>query len=194
LPPYIRHGREAPGDRESYQTVYALHPGSVAAPTAGLHFTVDLLSRLTARGIDIVDLILHVGWGTFRSVETETLDEHVIHSEHAELSAQAAVRLQAVQRAGGRIVAIGTTSARVLETAATTHGLEPFSGETGLFIRPGHQFRALDGLITNFHLPRSSLLVLVSTFAGIDLIRAIYRDAIRKRYRFFSYGDAMLIL
>jgi S-adenosylmethionine:tRNA ribosyltransferase-isomerase len=195
LPPYIRHGREEPGDRESYQTVYAVRPGSIAAPTAGLHFTSDLLTRLSERGINSVDLTLHVGWGTFRPIETTSLNEHIIHSEYGELSAQAVASLQARRRQGGRIVAIGTTSARVLETAATTsHGLHPFAGQTQLFIQPGHCFRGLDALITNFHLPRSSLFVLVSALAGLDLIRAVYAEAIHQRYRFFSYGDAMLIL
>jgi S-adenosylmethionine:tRNA ribosyltransferase-isomerase len=194
LPPYIRRGREEPGDRESYQTVYSLHPGSIAAPTAGLHFTHELFVRLATRGVSLVDLTLHVGWATFRPIEAENIDDHVIHSEHAELSAQAAAALQARRQDGGRIVAIGTTSARVLEAAASGGEIQPFSGETQLFIRPGHQFYGVDGLITNFHLPRSSLLVLVSALAGRDLIRAAYAEAIRQHYRFFSYGDAMLIL
>jgi S-adenosylmethionine:tRNA ribosyltransferase-isomerase len=194
LPPYIRHGREDLGDRESYQTVYSLQPGSIAAPTAGLHFTNELFARLVARGISLVDLTLHIGWATFRPMEVEHLSDHVIHSEHAELSAQAVAALQARRQDGGRIVAIGTTSARVLETAATGGQLQPFAGETQLFIRPGHLFSGLDGLVTNFHLPRSSLLVLVSALAGRELICAAYAEAIRQRYRFFSYGDAMLIL
>jgi len=194
LPPYIRRGRAAPGDRLAYQTVYALRPGSVAAPTAGLHFTEAVLDRLAARGIACVDLTLHVGLGTFRPIETHRLEDHVMHAEWAELSPAAVATLEAHRRQGGRIVAVGTTTARTLETAAASGTLQPFAGETRLFIRPGHVFRGLDALVTNFHLPRSSLLVLVSALAGIDLIRAAYAEAIRCRYRFFSYGDAMLIL
>ena len=194
LPPYIRRGREAPGDRLAYQTVYAQRPGSVAAPTAGLHFTDQVFTRLDASGIAWVDLTLHVGLGTFRPIEVQRLEDHVMHAEWAELSSLAVDTLQARRRQGGRIVAIGTTSARTLETAAASGTLQPFSGETQLFIRPGHVFHALDALITNFHLPRSSLLVLVSALAGLDLIRAAYAEAIRNHYRFFSYGDAMLIL
>jgi len=194
LPPYIRKGRESGGDRLAYQTVYADRPGSVAAPTAGLHFTDEVFNRLNARGITWVDLTLHVGLGTFRPMEAQRLEDHVMHAEWAELSAQVVDILKARRRQGGRIVAVGTTSARTLETAAAGGTLQPFSGETQLFIRPGHIFHGVDSLVTNFHLPRSSLLVLVSALAGLDLIRAAYADAIRHRYRFFSYGDAMLIL
>ena len=194
LPPYIRQGKETAGDRTRYQTVYAHHPGSVAAPTAGLHFSEDVFAHLAARGIAWVDLTLHVGIGTFRPIEAEALDDHVMHAEWADLSPHTAAALNARRALGGRIVAVGTTSARTLETAAASGGLEPFTGSTGLFIRPGHVFRGLDALITNFHLPRSSLLVLVSALAGVELIRAAYAEAIRRRYRFFSYGDAMLIL
>jgi S-adenosylmethionine:tRNA ribosyltransferase-isomerase len=194
LPPYIRRGREAAGDRQAYQTVYARRPGSAAAPTAGLHFTDEVLARLAERGIACVDVTLHVGPGTFRPITTERLEDHVMHAEWAELSAEAAGILEKRRGQGGRIVAVGTTSARTLETAAASGSLRPFVGETRLFIRPGHVFRGLDALITNFHLPRSSLLVLVATLAGADLIRAAYDEAIRCRYRFFSYGDAMLII
>jgi S-adenosylmethionine:tRNA ribosyltransferase-isomerase len=194
LPPYIRRGRESPGDRLAYQTVYARWPGSVAAPTAGLHFTDQVFTHLDARGITWIDLTLHVGLGTFRPMEVQQLEDHVMHAEWAELSPQAVETLQARRRQGGRIVAIGTTSTRTLEAAAASGTLQPFSGETQLFIRPGHVFHAVDALITNFHLPRSSLLVLVSALAGLDLIRAAYAEAIRNHYRFFSYGDAMLIL
>ncbi len=194
LPRYIRKGRESVGDRLAYQTVYARHAGSVAAPTAGLHFTNEVFTRLEARGITWIDLTLHVGLGTFRPMEVERLEDHVMHAEWAELSAQAVDILTARRRQGGRIVAVGTTSARTLESAAVSGALLPFSGETRLFIRPGHVFHGLDALVTNFHLPRSSLLVLVSALAGLDLIRAAYAEAIRSRYRFFSYGDAMLIL
>jgi S-adenosylmethionine:tRNA ribosyltransferase-isomerase len=194
LPPYIRHGSEAAGDRESYQTVYARRPGSAAAPTAGLHFTPEVLDRLAVRGITSVDLTLHVGPGTFRPITAERIEDHVMHAEWAELTAEAVATLEERRRVGGRIVAVGTTSARTLETAAASGELQPFSGETRMFIRPGHVFRGLDALITNFHLPRSSLLVLVAALAGADLIRDAYAEAIRCRYRFFSYGDAMLIL
>jgi S-adenosylmethionine:tRNA ribosyltransferase-isomerase len=194
LPPYIRRGRESPGDRLAYQTVYARRAGSVAAPTAGLHFTDQVFTHLDARGITWIDLTLHVGLGTFRPMEVQQLEDHVMHAEWAELSPLAVDTLQARRRQGGRIVAIGTTSTRTLEAAAASGTLHPFSGETQLFIRPGHVFHAVDALITNFHLPRSSLLVLVSALAGLDLIRAAYAEAIRNHYRFFSYGDAMLIL
>ena len=194
LPPYIRRGRESAGDRQSYQTVYARRPGSAAAPTAGLHFTSDVLERLAGRGVACVDVTLHVGPGTFRPITAERLEDHVMHAEWAELSDTAVGVLESRRGQGGRIVAVGTTSARTLETAAIGGTLRPFAGETRLFIRPGHVFRGLDVLITNFHLPRSSLLVLVSAFAGEDLIRDAYAEAIRRRYRFFSYGDAMLIL
>ena len=193
LPPYIRHGRETLGDRLAYQTVYARRPGSVAAPTAGLHFTVEVFARLAERGIAWADLTLHIGLGTFRPIEAGRLEDHVMHAEWAELSAQTVATLAARRGEGGRIVAVGTTSARALETAAAGGTLQPYSGETQCFIRPGHVFRGLDALITNFHLPRSSLLVLVSALAGVDFIRAAYAEAVRNRYRFFSYGDAMLI-
>jgi S-adenosylmethionine:tRNA ribosyltransferase-isomerase len=194
LPPYIRRGRESAGDRQAYQTVYARRPGSAAAPTAGLHFTDDVLNRLAGRGVACVDLTLHVGPGTFRPITAERLEDHVMHAEWAELSAEAVGILEERRGQGGRIVAVGTTSARTLETAAASGELRPYAGETRLFIRPGHVFRGLDALLTNFHLPRSSLLVLVAALAGADLIRAAYDEAIRRRYRFFSYGDAMLIL
>ena len=192
LPPYVRKGHEEPGDRASYQTLYARIPGAVAAPTAGLHFTQRVLDHLAERGIVTADLTLHVGLGTFLSIEAAQIEDHILHAEWAELPAGTAAILK--DRLG-RAIAVGTTSARVLETAATTTGaIEPFVGETSLYLRPGHVFRAVDALITNFHLPRSSLLVLVSAFAGIELTRAAYAEAVRERYRFYSYGDAMLIL
>ena len=194
LPPYIRHGRETLGDRLAYQTVYAQHPGSAAAPTAGLHFTDQIFIRLAEQGITWADLTLHVGVGTFRPIEAERLLDHVMHAEWAELTSSAATTLEARRREGGRIVAVGTTAARTLETAAAGGSLRPFTGDTRLFIQPGHIFHGVDALITNFHLPRSSLLVLVSAFTGLDLARAAYAEAIHCRYRFFSYGDAMLIL
>jgi S-adenosylmethionine:tRNA ribosyltransferase-isomerase len=194
LPPYIRRGRATASDRCAFQTVYAQRAGSAAAPTAGLHFTDHIFTRLAERDISWVDLTLHIGVGTFRPIETERIEDHVMHAEWADLSPDVATALQTRRREGGRIVAVGTTAARTLETASTGGTLQPFSGTTQLFIQPGHVFRGLDALITNFHLPRSSLLVLVSTFAGLDLIHSAYAEAIRARYRFFSYGDAMLIL
>ena len=194
LPPYVRKGREGPGDRLRYQTLYARVPGAVAAPTAGLHFTDDLFRRLEAHGVGWVDATLHVGLGTFRPIEAERSEDHALHAEWAELTLRAANELTACRARGGRIVAVGTTSARVLESAAAGGTIAPFTGETALYLRPGHEFRGLDALATNFHLPRSSLLVLVSALAGVELVRAAYAEAIRERYRFYSYGDAMLIL
>jgi S-adenosylmethionine:tRNA ribosyltransferase-isomerase len=194
LPPYIRKGRAGEGDRRRYQTLFATQPGAVAAPTAGLHFTDELFPRLEARGISWTDITLHVGVGTFRPVEVEDIESHRLHAEWAELRTIAAQRLNEQRSRGGRIVAVGTTSARTLETAAESGAFQPFRGETALYLRPGHTFRGLDALITNFHLPRSSLLILVAAFAGIELTKAAYQDAIRERYRFYSYGDAMLIL
>jgi S-adenosylmethionine:tRNA ribosyltransferase-isomerase len=197
LPPYIRKGREGPGDRGWYQTLYARRPGAVAAPTAGLHFTEAIFTRLAARGVESVDVTLHVGLGTFRPIEAEQIEDHVLHAEWAELSPQTAAVLNARRTRGGRIVAVGTTSARVLESPAARSeesSMVPFSGETALYLRPGHVFRGLDALVTNFHLPRSSLLILVSALAGVELVREAYAEAVRQRYRFFSYGDAMLIL
>jgi S-adenosylmethionine:tRNA ribosyltransferase-isomerase len=194
LPPYIRKGVEGPGDRARYQTVFAAVEGSVAAPTAGLHFTDEVFRRLDERGIDRADVTLHVGLGTFRPIEAERVEDHALHAEWASLSREAADRLNRARESGGRIVAVGTTSARTLETAAKGGRIEPFEGETALYIRPGHDFRAVDALLTNFHLPRSSLLVLVAALAGYDRMRSAYAEAIRERYRFYSYGDAMLIL
>jgi S-adenosylmethionine:tRNA ribosyltransferase-isomerase len=194
LPPYIRKGREGPGDRDRYQTVYARAPGSVAAPTAGLHFTDTLLRQLRDRGVESLDVTLHVGLGTFRPIEVDRVEDHVLHSERAEVTEGVAERLNARRREGGRILAVGTTSARTLESAARSGTFRPLQEETSLYIRPGHEFRGLDGLITNFHLPRSSLLVLVAALIGVDLVRAAYDEAVRERYRFYSYGDAMLIL
>jgi S-adenosylmethionine:tRNA ribosyltransferase-isomerase len=194
LPPYIRKGREGPGDRERYQTVYARTPGSVAAPTAGLHFTEGVFDRLRGRGVSWVDVTLHVGIGTFRPIEAETIEAHQLHSEWATLTPDVADALNAAKAAGGRVVAVGTTATRTLETASQTGRFEPFAGPTGLYLKPGHAFRGVDALVTNFHLPRSSLVVLVSALAGVDLVRAAYAEAVRERYRFYSYGDAMLIL
>jgi S-adenosylmethionine:tRNA ribosyltransferase-isomerase len=197
LPPYIRGGRDQPTDRERYQTVFAQAPGAVAAPTAGLHFTPDLLDELSRRGIQHTFVTLHVGAGTFRPIGVEDVTRHVMHAEWGELSAEAADAIAGCKRRGTRIIAVGTTTVRVLETAAAQHAsaeVAPWSGETRVYIHPPHRFRLVDALLTNFHLPRSSLLVLVSAFAGIDLIRRAYEIAIADRYRFYSYGDAMLIV
>ncbi len=194
LPPYIRKGVEASGDRDRYQTVYAEVPGSVAAPTAGLHFTPEVFDRLGRRGVERVDVTLHVGIGTFRPIEAERIEDHVLHAERAELTPEVADLLNRRKAEGGRVVAVGTTSARTLETAAASGRFEPFVGETALYLRPGHAFKGVDALLTNFHLPRSSLLVLVSALAGVELIRAAYEEAVRREYRFYSYGDAMLVL
>lgn len=194
LPPYIRKGEMVDSDRENYQTVYAKTPGSVAAPTAGLHFTQLLLQRLQDAGVTLCWLTLHVGHGTFRPIATDTLAEHPMHSEWACLTQETVDSILACRRRGGRVVAVGTTSARVLETAALDGTLKPFHGDTNLFIRPPFTFHAVDALLTNFHLPRTTLLVLVRTFGGDDLISRAYEEAIREEYRFYSYGDAMLIL
>lgn len=194
LPPYIRRGRAGPEDRGRYQTVYARAPGAVAAPTAGLHFTEELLGRLAARGVGWADVTLHVGAGTFRPIEADEVERHELHAEWAELTPEVAERLGRHRGRGGRIVAVGTTAARTLETAAASGTFRPLAGTTDLYIRPGYTFRGLDALITNFHLPRSSLLVLVGALIGVEALRAAYAEAVRERYRFYSYGDAMLIL
>jgi S-adenosylmethionine:tRNA ribosyltransferase-isomerase len=194
LPHYIRSGEMVAADRERYQTVFARNPGAVAAPTAGLHFTTELLRQLEASGVDLVKLTLHVGLDTFRPITVESLADHPMHAEWGQIDSAAVDRLVETRRRGGRIVAVGTTSVRVLETAAAAGTLAPWQGETRLFIRPGHVFRAVDGLLTNFHLPRTTLLVLVRTFGGDALMRQAYEEAIREEYRFYSYGDAMLIL
>lgn len=194
LPHYIRRGEMVESDVQTYQTVYAKQPGSVAAPTAGLHFTEPLLRQLEARGIELCRVTLHVGLGTFRPIQTASLDRHRMHAEWCQLDSDAAARLQICRQRGGRILAVGTTSVRTLETAARGGELQPWSGPTDLFIRPPFPFQAVDGLLSNFHLPRSTLLVLVRTFGGHDLIRRAYCEAIEQRYRFYSYGDAMLIV
>jgi S-adenosylmethionine:tRNA ribosyltransferase-isomerase len=194
LPGYIRGGEMVDADPVTYQTVFATQPGAVAAPTAGLHFTQDLLRRLEAKGVGIERVTLHVGLGTFRPISAPTLDEHVMHAEWGRIDAPTVDRLLARRAAGGRIVAVGTTAVRTLETAALKGTLTAWQGETDLFIRPGHTFRAVDAVLTNFHLPRSTLLVLVRTFGGDQLIQSAYRTAIREEYRFYSYGDAMLIV
>ena len=170
-PPTSARGSRPSGDRARYQTVYAEVPGSVAAPTAGLHFTPEVFDRLDRRGVGRVDVTLHVGIGTFRPIEADRIEDHVLHAERAELTPEAAETLNRRKAEGGRVVAVGTTSARVLEASAASGRFEPFAGETALYLRPGHAFRGVDALLTNFHLPRSSLLVLVSALAGVDLIR-----------------------
>jgi len=196
LPPYIERADDA-GDSVRYQTVFAERPGAVAAPTAALHFDADLLAALAARGVERTAVTLHVGAGTFQPVRTERLAEHVMHSERYEVSAATAAAIVRTRAAGGRIVAVGTTSLRALESAALrAHQDESITearGETDLFITPGFPFRVVDLLLTNFHLPKSTLLMLVSAFAGTTRIRALYAHAIAERYRFFSYGDAMLL-
>ena len=194
LPCSIRGGVMMESDRAAYQTVYARHPGSAAAPTAGLHFTELLLERIAARGIGLLHVTLHVGIDTFRPISTESLDEHRMHSEWGRLNAETAVRLRQCRKSGGRIVAVGTTSVRVLESAAAGGALNAWEGTTDLFIRPPYRFQAVDALMTNFHLPRSTLLVLVRTFGGDTLLKRAYQEAVEQRYRFYSYGDAMLIV
>ena len=192
LPPYITHKLQ---DRNRYQTVYARHEGSAAAPTAGLHFTKELLDRLEGKGIGIAYVTLHVGLGTFRPVKEENVLEHHMHTEHYEVSREAADTINRTKAQGGRIVCVGTTSCRTIESAADESGLvQPGSGDTDIFIYPGYRFRVLDALITNFHLPESTLIMLVSALAGREHVLAAYEEAVRERYRFFSFGDAMLIV
>jgi len=193
LPGYIRGGAEQPGDRERYQTVFARQSGSAAAPTAGLHFTDGLLAELAACGIGRASVTLHVGLDTFRPISAERLDDHPMHTEWCECPEETVAAIRETRGRGGRIVAVGTTAARTLETAARSGTLAAWSGPTDLFIRPGFEFRAIDCLLTNFHMPRTTLMVLVSTFASRGLIATAYEEAIRQQYRFFSYGDAMLI-
>jgi len=209
IPPYIRNGRMIPSDREQYQTVYASKPGAVAAPTAGLHFSPELLTQIQNLGIDLVPVTLHVGAGTFKPIVTETIEQHVMHYEWCEITDKAVARILRRRRQGGRVIAVGTTSVRVLESASlplahvagseqnatdSEQGeLRPFSGETNLFIKPGYTFRTVDAMLTNFHLPLSTLLILVRTFGGDELIRCAYNEAIAEGYRFYSYGDAMII-
>jgi S-adenosylmethionine:tRNA ribosyltransferase-isomerase len=212
LPPYIRKGREEQGDRERYQTVYADAAGSVAAPTAGLHFTPALFERLATRGVGTARVTLRVGLGTFAPVKADDPTKHVIHREWCEVRQQTVDAIRAAKARGGRVVAVGTTTTRTLETAALfpsprscgervaessrpgEGALHPFCGETGLFIREPFEFRVVDALVTNFHLPRTTLLLLVGAFAGSDLLQRAYAEAVAREYRFFSYGDAMLVL
>lgn len=193
LPPYIRRGDEAE-DRQRYQTVYARKPGAVAAPTAGLHFDAAMLQRLKEMGVRTARVTLHVGAGTFQPVRSERVEDHVMHSERAFVDEDTAQAVNRTRDAGGRVVCVGTTAVRSLESAATESGrLQPFSGRTRLFIHPGYRFRVVDALLTNFHLPESTLLMLVCAFAGTDNVLAAYRHAVAQHYRFFSYGDAMFL-
>ncbi len=192
LPPYITERLE---DNSRYQTVYAREEGSAAAPTAGLHFTPELLEKAREKGVAIAPVMLHVGLGTFRPVKAERVDEHVMHTEFISVSRESADLINARRAAGGRIIAVGTTSCRTLESVADENGIiHPVSGDTGIFIYPGYRFRAVDALITNFHLPESTLLMLVSAFYNRDAVLDAYRTAVEKEYRFFSFGDAMLLV
>jgi S-adenosylmethionine:tRNA ribosyltransferase-isomerase len=192
LPPYIQHAADAT-DTQRYQTVYAKHPGAVAAPTAGLHFDQALLDQLQQQGVLLTWLTLHVGAGTFQPVRTENLAEHQMHSEWYHLPQTTVDIIETAKRSGRRVIAVGTTSMRALESASQTGELVAGSSDTQLFVTPGYQFKTVDRLITNFHLPKSTLMMLVSAFAGVDRIRHAYSHAIAQRYRFFSYGDAMLL-
>ncbi len=192
LPPYIQHKLDEP---ERYQTVYAQEKGSVAAPTAGLHFTTSLLEELVTKGIEISYITLHVGLGTFRPVQVDIIEEHDMHSEYYELTPKEAAKINAVRKKGGRLIAVGTTVTRTLEAIVRKHGgIIPDKGWTDIFIYPGFSFQAVDSLITNFHLPRSTLLMLVSAFAGREMILKVYQKAIIEKYRFYSLGDAMFII
>ena len=193
LPPYIQRKANAMDD-ERYQTIFAQNPGAVAAPTASLHFDQTILNKLKEKGVNTTEITLHVGAGTYQPVRVEDLDQHVMHAESFVLSAQTVNQIQQTKETGGRVFAAGTTSLRALEAASADGELKPMSGDTRLFITPGYQFNTVDGLITNFHLSESTLLMLVSAFAGIQEIRHIYQHAIDNKYRFFSYGDAMIIL
>jgi len=192
LPPYITHDAD-PVDEARYQTVYAKHQGSVAAPTAGLHFDQPMLTALMNQGIALAYVTLHVGAGTFQPVRDEDMSKHIMHSERYQVPAETVAAIARAKAAGGRVIAVGTTSMRTLEAASSTGVLRSGSGETKIFITPGYEFRTVDRLITNFHLPKSTLMMLVSAFAGHHNIVEAYRHAVESRYRFFSYGDAMLL-
>jgi S-adenosylmethionine:tRNA ribosyltransferase-isomerase len=197
LPPYIKRSDDpdqAAIDSLRYQTVFAKRPGAVAAPTAGLHFTKELLKQLRTRGVVLASVTLHVGTGTFKPITTENIEQHQIHQEQFSIDAENAAVINSVKKKGRRIIAVGTTIVRALETAASGSKVEPVAGQTSLFIKPGYEFKIVDAMVTNFHLPKSSLLVLAAAFAGLDSILNAYRHAIKERYRFYSYGDAMLII
>lgn len=193
LPPYISR-KDAELDKDRYQTVYARNPGAVAAPTAGLHFDEALLNAVEERGVNRAEVTLHVGAGTFQPVRSEQIEDHQMHAEYLEVSAEVCDAVNATKKNGGRVIAVGTTAVRSLETAASSGSLQPFAGDSRIFIYPGYEFRVIDGLITNFHLPESTLLMLVSALAGTSQTRRAYRHAVDTEYRFFSYGDAMLVL
>ena len=194
LPPYLKRA-PTDQDREWYQTLFALHEGAIAAPTAGLHFTPELLARLRQSGIGLTDVTLHVGVGTFKPVTVDQIEDHQMGAEWIEVGAEAVRAIEQVRAAGGRIVSVGTTVVRALETAARADGqIRPYCGETDIFMTPGFSFKVVDALLTNFHLPRTTLLMLVSALAGTEFLRQAYADAVHERYRFYSYGDAMLIL
>lgn len=192
LPPYITHKLQ---DKNRYQTVYAKHEGSAAAPTAGLHFTKELLEQIAAKGVSVANVTLHVGLGTFRPVKEDNILDHHMHTESYQILEEEAEKINTAKRNGGRVICVGTTSCRTIESAADENGfVQAKSGDTGIFIYPGYQFKVLDGLITNFHLPESTLLMLVSALAGREHVLAAYAEAVKERYRFFSFGDAMLII
>ena len=193
LPPYIKR-EPSRADKEEYQCVYAKEAGAIAAPTAGLHFTLDLMDKLKHGGIHYVPLTLHVGLGTFQPVKVEDVETHKMHAEYFELARTSVNRINVAKKEGRKIVAVGTTSVRALETVASEGSAEPYQGYTDIFIYPGYQFKIVDALVTNFHLPKSTLLMLVSAFAGHEFILEAYQEAIAQKYRFYSYGDAMLIL
>ena len=191
LPPYIH---EELKEKDRYQTVYAKYEGSAAAPTAGLHFTPELLKKIEEKGVDIANVTLHVGIGTFRPVKEEKVEDHEMHSEHFYIKQEDVEKINRAKKNGKRVIAVGTTSCRVLETIANENGMvKETEGDTQIFIYPGYKFKCLDGLITNFHLPQSTLLMLVSALAGRDYILKAYNEAVKERYRFFSFGDAMFI-
>ena len=192
LPPYIKEKLE---DKKRYQTVYAKYEGSAAAPTAGLHFTEELLKKIQDKGIDVANVTLHVGIGTFRPVKVEKIEEHDMHSEHFYIKQEDVEKINRAKKNGGRVIAIGTTSCRVLESIAdgNTGLVKPYEGDTQIFIYPGYKFKCIDGLITNFHLPESTLIMLVSALAGKEYIMKAYNEAVKEKYRFFSFGDAMFI-
>jgi S-adenosylmethionine:tRNA ribosyltransferase-isomerase len=192
LPPYIERAPDA-SDGERYQTVFARAPGAVAAPTAGLHFDAEVFAALAARGVERVSLTLHVGAGTFAPVRTERVEDHELHEEWLRVGPEVCAAVERCRGRGGRVVAVGTTSVRALETAARGRALAPFEGDSRLFVYPGFRFRVVDAIVTNFHLPESSLLMLVAAFAGLGATLAAYRHAVAQRYRFFSYGDAMFV-
>ena len=194
LPPYIRKGEDRPDDRQRYQTVFANRPGAVAAPTAGLHFTPRVFEALKDKGIHCTTVTLHVGLGTFRPIAGDDYTQHTMHAEWGEITSTAVEAIRACKARGGRVIAVGTTATRALESAARDGELRPWHGDTNIFIHPPYRFRVLDGLITNFHLPRTTLLLLVAAIAGPELVKRTYAEAVREGYQFYSYGDAMLVV